>query len=482
MVTYAFNIKNSISMLVQKSQDHKMARLQDGDERLCLINDLKKFNITFISSQRYKSNPKVNDYYINSQLQLVGFRCGKTFGVATLRAMVHTGDKTSGDARRAGKVVGRTECRLGLGNGRIDGQGDQVGGQGIQATNVEARNGRNQNGDAINDNIRGDVRNVIKNNDRRGCTYKEFLACNPKEYDGKGGAVVYTRWLKDKVIQDYGEGVVERLAEADNASYTDRFHELARLVPYLVTPENRRIERNVNSINVRACYECGSTDHVKGSRARGRAFMLGAEEARQDPNIVTGMDWLSNHKAEIICHEKVVRIPLPNDKVLRVIGERLEEKMRHLMSAKTKEQKQEEIVVVRDYPEVFLDDLSGLPPYRETKFSFELVLGAIPVAKSPYRLVPSEMELSGQLKELQDKELNKLTIKNRYPLPRINNLFDQLQGSQYFSKIDLRSGYHQLRVDEDDIPKTAFRTYYGHFEFIVMPFGLTKAPTVFVGT
>ncbi|GKB91901.1 putative nucleotidyltransferase, ribonuclease H, partial [Tanacetum coccineum] len=134
------------------------------------------------------------------------------------------------------------------------------------------------------------------------------------------------------------------------------------------------------------------------------------------------------------------------------------------------------------------------------------------VAKSPYRLTPSELEeLLGQLKELQDKgfirpssspwgapvlfvkkkdgsfrmcidyrEFNKLTVKNRYPLPRIDDLFDQLQGSQFFSKIDLRSGYHQVRVHEDGILKTTFRTRYGHFKFTVMPFDLTNAPTVFM--
>ncbi|GJV84636.1 putative nucleotidyltransferase, ribonuclease H [Tanacetum coccineum] len=229
-------------------------------------------------------------------------------------------------------------------------------------------------------------------------------------------------------------------------------------------------------------------------------------------DVIIVMDWLSNHKAEIICDEKVVRIPLLNGKVLRVIGEKPEENMRQLKSAKAKEKEQEEIVVVRDFPEVFQDDLSRLPPIREIKFRIELIPGAVPIAKSPYRLAPSELEeLSGQLKELQDngfirpsslpwgapvlfvkkkdgsfrmcidyREFNKLTIKNRYPLPRIDDLFDQLQGSQFFSKINLRSRYHQLRVYEDDIPKTTFRTRYGHFKFTVMPFGLTNALAVFM--
>nr|GEW00273.1 putative reverse transcriptase domain-containing protein [Tanacetum cinerariifolium]GEW79976.1 putative reverse transcriptase domain-containing protein [Tanacetum cinerariifolium]GEY21748.1 putative reverse transcriptase domain-containing protein [Tanacetum cinerariifolium] len=201
-------------------------------------------------------------------------------------------------------------------------------------------------------------------------------------------------------------------------------------------------------------------------------------------DVIIGMDWLSNHKAEIICHEKVVRIPLPDGKVLRVIRERPEEKMRHLMSAKIKEQKQEEIVVMRDFPEVFSDDLSGLPHIQEIEFWIELVpraildKGFIRPNSSPWGApVLIVKKKDGSFRMCIDyRELNKLTIKNRYPLPRIDDLFDQLQGSHYFSKIDLSFKYHQLRVHADDIPKIVFRTRYGHFEFTVMPFGLTNIP------
>nr|GEZ06965.1 putative reverse transcriptase domain-containing protein [Tanacetum cinerariifolium] len=362
----------------------------------------------------------------------------------------------------------------------------QVGSQGR-----DQGNGRNRNDDDVNDNIRGNVRNVIRNNDRRGCTYKEFLACNPKEYDGKGGAIVYTRWIKKtELVQDmsrceanqkvkYTAGLFfgKALTWWNSQIYTRGREAVVGFMSWLATepktiqkamqivgtltdealrngsikknPKKRgnrgepSKDRNVRDENKRtrtgnafattanpgksskpsSGCQWGRGHGNQENQARGRAFILGAEEARQDPNIVMGikpndlgfsyeieiasdgrfeviirMDWLSDHKAKIIYHEKVVRIPLLDGKVLRVLREKPKEK------------------------------------------------------------------------------LNKLTIKNRYPLPRIDDLFDQLQGSQYFFKIDLRFEYHQLRVHANDIPKTVFRTCYGHFEFTVMPFGLTNVP------
>ncbi|GKF94862.1 hypothetical protein Tco_0284562 [Tanacetum coccineum] len=121
-------------------------------------------------------------------------------------------------------------------------------------------------------------------------------------------------------------------------------------------------------------------------------------------DVIIGTDWLSKHKAEIVCHEKVVRIPLLNDELLIVLGERPEDKVRHLLSAKSKEQKLKDIIVVRNFSKAFPDNLLGLPPPQEIEFHIDLIPRALSVAKSPYRLAPSEMkELSSQLRELQDK-------------------------------------------------------------------------------
>ncbi|KAG8481374.1 hypothetical protein CXB51_026156 [Gossypium anomalum] len=172
----------------------------------------------------------------------------------------------------------------------------------------------------------------------------------------------------------------------------------------------------------------------------------------------------------------------------------------------------ESVRTIKEFQDVFPEELPGLPPNREVEFGIDLLPGTAPVSIAPYRMAPKELvELKAQIQELLDRgfirpsispwgapvlfvkkkdgtmrmcidyrQLNKLTIKNKYPLPRIDDLFDQLKGASVFSKIDLRSGYHQLRVKEEDIHKTAFRTRYGHYEFLVMPFGLTNAPAAFM--
>ncbi|GJR36182.1 putative reverse transcriptase domain-containing protein [Tanacetum coccineum] len=252
-------------------------------------------------------------------------------------------------------------------------------------------------------------------------------------------------------------------------------------------------------------------------------------------DVIIDMDWLSKYHALNDCAEKIVCIPWGNETLI-VYGDGSNQGnethlniilctkthkyllkghnvfLAHVTTMETEdklvEKRIEDVPIIRDFPKVFPEDLSGLTPTRQVEFQIDLMPGTTLVARAPYRLAPSEMkELSKQLQELSDKgfkrpssspwgalvffvkkkdgsfrmcidyqELNKLTVKNHYPLPRIDDLFNQLQGSSVYSKIDLRSGYHQRRVREEDIPKTALRTRYGHYEFQVMPFGLTNAP------
>ena len=172
----------------------------------------------------------------------------------------------------------------------------------------------------------------------------------------------------------------------------------------------------------------------------------------------------------------------------------------------------EDILVVTDFLDVFPNDLLDLPPKREVEFTTDLVTGTDPIFKVPYRMAPIELKvLKVHLQELLDKgfirpsvslwgalmlfvkkkdgskrlyidyrKLNKVRVRNKYPLPWIDDLFDKLQGACMFSKIDLRSGYHQLRVKSEVVPKTAFQTRYGHYEFLVMPFGLANALIAFM--
>ncbi|GJX76660.1 hypothetical protein Tco_0323471, partial [Tanacetum coccineum] len=296
----------------------------------------------------------------------------------------------------------------------------------------------NQNGNVVNENVQENVRNVIVNGNRVGCSYKEFLACNPKKYDGKGGVVVLTRWnekmesvhdmsgfsIDQKVkyivgsfVEFYPSHEMKKLESelwnhaivgAGHAANTDRFHELARLVPHLVTPESRMIERYVYGLapQIRGMVTAtepktmqkavqisgaltdeavrnGSIKKVEkrvnvGEPSKDRSGRDDNKRTRTENVFATtvnpvgrknmGIDWLSNYKAEIIRHEKVVRIPLPDGKV--------------------SEKKQEEIIMVRDFPKVFLDDLSGLPPIQEIEFW----MSQTPGSKRCFIVDPSKIE------------------------------------------------------------------------------------------
>nr|GEZ68800.1 reverse transcriptase domain-containing protein [Tanacetum cinerariifolium] len=412
----------------------------------------------------------------------------------------------------------------------------------------------NQSGNVVNEIVQENVGNVLMNGNQVSCSYKEFLACNPKEYDGKGGPVVLTSWIEkiesvhdmsgcsidqkvkytagsfmgkaltwwNSQICTLSQGVAVSMSWNDfkfmmieefcpshemqklesemwnpamvgdgHDAYTDRFHELARLVPYLVTPESRMIERenvgepskdkngrddnkrtrtgnafattvntdcrsvprNVNHVNaknptVKVCYEYGSADHVRSAYPRLNRAQGQKETIQTKLLLITGVRVMETKgtklglgnsciepidlgfryeieiaSGQLVEIDKVIKgckleieghvfdidlIPFGHGSFDEIIymdwlsNHKVE--MRQLKSTKAKDKQQREIVVVRDFTKVFLDDLSGLPSVYEIKFRIKLIPGVVPVAKSPYRLAPSELEeLSRKLKEPKTK-------------------------------------------------------------------------------
>jgi hypothetical protein len=250
-------------------------------------------------------------------------------------------------------------------------------------------------------------------------------------------------------------------------------------------------------------------------------------------DLLIGMDWLAAHKAKLDCYHKTLECVSKEGKRITLQGIRKPVSVRQILALqmrkycrkgcplyaipvlKTIESTKaspDDHPILREYRDVFPEEVPGLPPRRDIDFSIELTPGVVPVSRTPYRMsTPELVELKLQLKEMMDKgyiqpsvspwgvsvlfvkkkdgtlrlcidyrKLNKVTIKNKYPLPRIDDLFDQLGGATIFSKIDLRSGYHQVRIKGEDVHKTAFQTRYGHYEFVVVPFGLTNAPATFM--
>jgi hypothetical protein len=251
---------------------------------------------------------------------------------------------------------------------------------------------------------------------------------------------------------------------------------------------------------------------------RGVPFELGSKTIDMDliilglegMDVILGMDWMNRDKVVLDISERMVEINSP------IVGAMtlylpFEDGVNPRSYVAITSQL-EEIPVVREFADVFPNELPGMPPDRDVEFVIELQPGTTPISKRPYRMPPKELaELKTQLQELLDKgyirpssspwggpalfvkkkdgslrlcvdyrPLNAVTIKNKYPLPRIDVLFDQLAGAKVFSKIDLRSGYHQIKIRPCDIRKKAFSTRYSLYEYLVMSFGLTNAPSYFI--
>nr|GEY23032.1 putative reverse transcriptase domain-containing protein [Tanacetum cinerariifolium] len=314
--------------------------------------------------------------------------------------------------------------------------------------NVNNANANGRNGNGRN-------RNGGNNN---GCTYKEFLACKPRDFDGKGGGIALTRWIeKMESVMDIGvyarghkatlgmmweEFKVLLVEEFCLSNEIERYiHGLAPQICGMIRETQLAIIQNAilkagaladEAVRCRNLSESSEKrkevadilrpsdviEIANGRKVDSNRIIRGCKLELRDPlftidltsfgygsfDVIVGMDWLSSHKDVIFFHEKVVRIPLVNDNVLVVHGERTEESLKLMKDKKSDEPKLDDILIVRDFPKVFSEDLSGLPPQRQVELCIDLVPRATPIVKSPYRLAPSEIqELSEQLQELQDK-------------------------------------------------------------------------------
>jgi hypothetical protein len=227
-------------------------------------------------------------------------------------------------------------------------------------------------------------------------------------------------------------------------------------------------------------------------------------------DIILGMDWLRKYDRVILCAKRVIRLT-KEDGTKVEFNVAMQADQASLLN-QVQGTSLDEIRVVQEYSDVFRKDLLGMPQDRDIEFEIDLLPGTPPISKRSYRMLINDLvELKKQIAELQSKgficpssspwgapvffvekkdrtqwmcmdyrSLNEVTIKNKYPLSRIEDLFDQMKGASVFSKIDLRSSYDQLKIRESDIPKIAFHARYGLYEYTVMSFGLTNAPTYFM--
>nr|GEV08437.1 reverse transcriptase domain-containing protein [Tanacetum cinerariifolium]GEX92470.1 reverse transcriptase domain-containing protein [Tanacetum cinerariifolium] len=274
----------------------------------------------------------------------------------------------------------------------------------------------------------------------RECTYQDFIKCKLLYFKGTEGVFELTKWMfleeSDK-IERYINGLPDMIHRSVMASMPKTMQDVIKFTTELIDkkistfaerqPENKRkvghlardcrSAANANTANNQkgtkvgqkpTCFECGAQGHFK----------------REFPKLKN-----NNHGNQGGNDNALAKVYADNED-------------------KSEKKRLEDVLIVRDFPKVFTEDLSGLPLTRQVEFQINLILGAAPVARAPNRLAPSKM---------------------------IDDLFDQLQGSSVYSKINLRSGYHQLQVREEDILKTAFKTRYGHYEFQIMPFSLTNA-------